>query len=210
MNEKREISKLRGELNLVSAEKSNNSLRIVCILALVCMTIITVVHYVVLSNQNEELSNRVVYIDPNGLAGTGTVKSMEDKDIMYVQIKANIKYSVPFLYSFNSANYDSQIERGLKLFGNSGKEINTTYINDNVREKVYSSNLEVSCVIDDKDIKISEDKSGLHANITLSQTFVNGGSESKRLLNVSCDILRTKVSETNPFGFLIENWVILS
>lgn len=206
----KEEKKLRDELQLVNAAASYQAVKRISLIAIIGVCAVAITQFVILNKKKEEAESRVIVLDSNGMTGTGSVQSMSDKDVLNIQVKAAIKYAIPYLYSFNSANYDEQIEKGLKLFGNCGKVIHTEYINGNVREKVFNSNLEVTCEIKDQNIQIVEDKGGLHAQVIFSQTFVNGGVKSARDLTVKMDILRTKISSTNPFGFLIENWIIVS
>jgi len=207
---KKEENSLRKELQIVNVSKSYSSAYKIAIISVICVTIASCIHYIYLNQKVNDLSNRIVVLDSNGLASSGEIKTLADKDVVDVQVKAAISYAVPFLYSFNSANYDDQIEKGLKLFGNCGKIIHTEYINTNVREKVFNSNLEVACFIDPKNIQLVNDATGIHAQTTINQTFTNGSVENSRKLVVKMDIIKTKISDTNPFGYLIENWVILN
>jgi len=201
---------IRKELNLVSAEKSYNSLKIVCIVSIVCVSLVFCVTYIFLNLENKELASRIVYIDGSGMIGSGQVKSMSDKDIQEVQIKAAIKYAVPYLYSFNSSNFDENIEKGLLLFGHSGKQILSEYINQKVRERVLSSNLEVECIISEKDIELKMGTDKTVAVVVFQQTFSSGKLRGKRQLTVQMDIFKTKIATQNPFGYQIDNWVVLS
>lgn len=201
---------LRKELNLVNAERSYNMVAKISLIAVICVSLVSATLFIYMFSDMKELSNRIVYIDNNGMVGSGNVKSMADKDIVEIQVKAAVKYAVPFLYSFNSANYDSQIDTGLKLFGNCGKRIHTDYINQNVREQVLGSNLEVDCSISDKDIVLIQNGSNVQVQLTFSQSIKNGNAYTKRTMSVKMDIVKTKVSEVNPFGYLIENWVLIS
>lgn len=202
MMNQREIEK---ELNLVNASKSSRLLARVTMIAIISTTLAHIVHYVYLNMENQDLSKRVVYIDSNGMTGSGEVKSMEDKEVVLIQVKAAIRYAVPYLYSFNSANYDQQIEKGLHLFGKCGREIHTGYINDRLREKIFNNNLEVLCDI--KEVKIMDDGKAI---VTFEQTVVNGQAKQARTLTAEMSLSQTKVSELNPFGYLIENWVIIN
>lgn len=201
-------SKIKKELNLVSVEKSYNSLKVVCIVAIIGCSLFFSIAYIYLNTENEDLSNRIVYMDSNGMIGNGKIMSMKDKDIFYIQMKAAVKYAVPFLYSFSSSNFDEQVERGLKLFGAPGKVIYSNYIKDNVKEKVISSNLVVGCIITDTKIELKGDVP--YVLVSFDQSFSSGGSARTRSFTARAGLSRVKISNSNPFGFIISDWVVLN
>ena len=198
---------IKKELELVSAHKSARLMTRVSLVSVVLMALITLIFYVYSQENIRELSNRVVFIDSNGITGTGEMKTMEDKEIAEIQMKAAIKYAVPYLYAFNSANYDKRIEKGLLLYGESGKQILSGYLEDHVREKVFNENLEVSCQILNVDLKTKE-KSG-KVIVVFNQTVFNGSVEQTRKLTAELKLTKTQISDVNPWGYLIDDWVIL-
>lgn len=201
-------SKIKKELKLVSVEKSYNSLKVVAIISILGCAMFFSIAYIYLNLENKELSNRILYMDSNGMIGTGEVKSMNDKDVLLIQLKASVKYAIPFLYSFNSSNFDEQIEKGLKLFGEPGKIIYSNYMRDNVKEKVISSGLIVDCII--KSAEIEENENGTFVNVSFDQSFTSGGSVKTRSITARASLSRVKISNTNPFGFIITEWIILN
>lgn len=201
-------NKLKKELNLVSVEKSYNSLKIVALVSIISCALFFSVAYVYLNLENKELSNRMLYMDSSGMLGSGEVKSMNDKDVLYIQMKAAVNYAVPFLYSFNSSNFDEQIERGLKLFGEPGKVIYSNYMKDNVKEKVITSGLLVDCII--KSTEIEEIENNPVVKIEFDQSFSSGRSSRSRSFTARATLTRVDISNSNPFGFLITDWIILN
>lgn len=199
---------IRKELNLVNVEKSYNALKLITVVSIIAVGTFFSIAYVYLNNQNLELANRIVYIDSNGMVGSGEVRSIEDKDVYIIQMKASLNYSVPFLYSFNSSNFDEQIEKGLKLFGEPGKIIYQNYLNDKVKEKVISSNLRVECQI--LNTEVEEINNELLAIITFRQSFSSKDNVgSARTITAQARMDKVNVSNSNPFGFIITDWVIL-
>lgn len=201
-------NKLKKELNLVSVEKSYNSLKIVALVSIISCSLFFSVAYIYLNLENKELSNRMLYMDSSGMLGSGVVKSMNDKDVLYIQMKAAVNYAVPFLYSFNSSNFDEQIERGLKLFGEPGKVIYSNYMKDNVKEKVITSGLLVDCII--KSTEIEEIENNPVVKIEFDQSFSSGRSSRSRSFTARATLTRVDISNSNPFGFLITDWIILN
>lgn len=200
------MSDFKSEIGLVKADRYAKSLVLITLIVCVSAVALVSVMYFSAESRIKEMEGVVVLVDGEGNVSSGklTEFSIHEKNKMVA--KNVLKIGVDYMFGFSPNNYDARIEQGRAFFGNSGNEILQGYLNDNVKNKVVQNKLRVDAVI--QEIEVGYNDSGLVGRVVFEQSFINGSAITIRTVYATCTFKEEKLSNSNSFGMVIEDWII--
>lgn len=201
-----ETKNLKREIGLVKAEGAYKTVVMLSVFMILASLIITGMMYLKTEKTIKDISSKVVVLDANGTVSSGTVKEVNETELLKLQSQNVLRLGVDYLFSFSAANYDDRIKLGRAYFGRSGDEILQGYVNDQVRDKVMQNDLRVDVVV--KTIQVDLSQNGLVGKVEFEQSFVNGSAVQKRTIKATCTFEKSQVSSKNAYGIVIDNWII--
>jgi hypothetical protein len=190
--------------SLMSYKTVGELTKVITITAIVVSAFAVVAAYVVLTREIKQQQKKVIVIDTKGQVYTSEIANA--KEMRVFEYKDQVRKFYNLWYAFDENSYKKNIEKGLLLVGECGKELLNKYKDEDVERKLFEKNLKLDVTI--KDIQIDMSTNPISGKIKGVQTIKrNKGSISR---NLDCHFIIYDVdrSEENSHGCKIENWVI--
>lgn len=152
-----------------------------------------------------QTSNKVFVLDDHGEINPAT------KTDRFSQLAAESDNHIRMFYgtffSYDPANIESQVTKGIELGGEDVKNLWKVYKQKNWYNKVKQANIIVEAVVDSTffDFKSKPYRAKVYGR----QIRRSGEDESIYSLNMTCDLISvSRVKQKNPHGLLIDNIIL--
>ncbi len=190
---------LKSLLSYKSAFALTKSIVIALIVVFgVCM----VVGFYIMQKEITKARENVIVIDKSGTIYDSELR--KEKGMRIYEYENHVRTFYILWYSFDENSYKDNVERGLKLVGECGKELQNTYIDQEIERKLSEKSLVFEVTI--KDIKIDMSTIPISGYIVGEQRIKRKKGELCRHLDCSFIIYDVDRSRENPHGCKIEKW----
>jgi|SRR6185312_558512 len=121
-------------------------------------------------------------------------------------VKGHVTNFYKLFFEIDQYNYKKNVNSALELIGESGKELNRVYANGNYYSRLVNNNLSIAVDIDSIRVYNREPpyKVAIFGKRYIRSSY---GTKATRL-NAVMDVYPVSNSEKNPFGMMIEHFVI--
>jgi hypothetical protein len=196
---------LQKEIGLVKAEKAYKMVVLIAFFTLLVSLVGWVLMYLKTQKDIVDISSKVVVINA-GSVTEGDLVEMNPTEMFALRSENVLRIGVEYMYSFTPSNYDERISMAKSYWGQSGKEIIQSYINENVKSKIIQNNLRVDVSI--KELSVELENGVFKGRVLFEQSFLNADNVQKRSIEIVCSFVETQVSSKNSHGIIIENAII--
>lgn len=169
----------------------------------VCVSAIIAV-YLISTKEIKQQQSKVIVIDTKGQVYSSEVANA--KEMRVFEYKDQVKKFYNLWYSFDENSYKTNIEKGLLLVGDCGKELLNIYKSEDVERKLFEKNLKAEVII--KDVNIDMSTNPVSGYIKGVQTIRRNKGSMSRNLDCSFIIYDVSRSDENSHGCKIDNWRI--
>jgi len=190
--------------SLMSYKTAGELSKTITITAIVVSAAALVAGYFVMTKEVNLQKNKVIVIDTKGQVYGSQMTNA--KDMRIFEYKDQIRKFYSLWYAFDENSYKSNIEKGLLLVGECGKELLNKYADQDVERKLFEKNLKLEVTI--KDIQIDMDTNPVSGKIWGIQTTRRNKGSASRNMNCSFIIYDVDRSDENSHGCKIDNWVV--
>lgn len=190
--------------NLMSYKTAFELSKTITITVIIVCGMALVAGYIVMTKEIKQQQKKVIVIDTKGqVYGSQSVNA---KEMRIFEYKDQVSKFYNLWYAFDENSYKSNIEKGLLLVGECGKELLAKYRDQEVQRKLFENNLKLEVTI--KDIQIDMTTNPISGKIWgIQTTRRNKGALSR---NMDCHFIIYDVdrSDENSHGCKIDNWVV--
>lgn len=122
------------------------------------------------------------------------------------QIDAHLRMFYNLFFAIDQNNFQQKTTDALYLIGESGKELRQRYNEANWYNQIIQNNISISVHIDS--IRINADVYPYKVSVSGLMLIKRESNLSTRRLDAVCQVEQTSNSYKNPFGLLIQNFII--
>jgi hypothetical protein len=193
---------------LINARKDIGLLKIVMpFVILVSMGVAVYSNY--LANQEiKEAYQRIWVLDETNQAYSATALVVTDPVIRNAKYQNTIEQFYYYWFNLDQFNYKNNIERGLNLLGNSGKEMLADYKSENLERTLQEKNYRFTIMIDS--IRIDDTQDPVVGYAFGRQKLIRERGQAMRFMWSKFTIEEVGISNLNPHGVLLDNFVIIN
>jgi hypothetical protein len=194
-------------MDLTSLEKIDNSIRRTSWLALAFCVIVTTastISFYYLSNKIDEIYTKALVIDTRG--NTYQTAVIPAKEMRIYEYENHVKTFVNLWYAFDESNYEKNIEAGLHLIGDMGKELLNEYNDVAILGSLIQKNIRYGVSI--KDITIDMETLPVSGTLQAIQTGYRARGSISRNMRVSFTLYDVARSRENVHGCKISEWKV--
>lgn len=194
-------------MNLSNFKKIDSIIRQTSLLALFFCVILAIsytISFIYLSNKIEELYTKALVIDTKGNVYEAT--SVRSSDMRLYEYENHVKTFVKYWYSFDEYTYEKNIESGLHLIGEKGKELLNEYNDLAILSTLVQKNIRYGVTIND--IKIDTNTLPVKGTLLATQTGYRAKGSVERNMTISFTLYDVARSRENVHGAKIGEWNI--
>lgn len=175
--------------------------------SLLFSAIVAVFAFMYVKDQNSKVW---VLNESSGQITVATTKTNTDKQRM-AEYKNHIRMFYSNMYAFTEKSFWGNVENGLHMIGNSGKDILAKYQRENTQQILKDANVIVTVdYINSDSIAIDMSKTPRECLVHATQNFeANSGKSSRRLYAKFLIYDLDTRTEQNPHACLIDKWEII-
>jgi len=194
-------------MDLQNFENINKMFRRNTVLMLIIVIVLAVAFvagYVSLAQEVSKMKDTVLVLEKDG---TANIASSVNADYMRVyEYENHIKTFIQLWYAFDENNYDSNIEQGLELLGDCGKNLYSQYKDMGMRN-ILTKN-DIHYIADIKDIQVDMNTVPVSGTAKVIQTGVRTNGKASRMLDISFTLSDISRSRENVHGCKITSWEV--
>lgn len=195
-------------MELTTLKNGNKAVKLTTLLAFTYCIVITaafIAGYYFISKEIGRISEKIILVDTKGQVLEGTV--IDSKDGRVYEYENHVRLFYTYWYSFSEASFKKNIESGLKLIGEKGKELYNEYKDQNVERLLTEKNLQ--CETQITNIKIDMNTIPVSGYIEGIQTIRRAKGIISRNLNIRFTLYDTDSrTRENIHACKIDSWEI--
>lgn len=194
-------------MNLMTFKSIDRTQKTTTILAISICLIVTVsfsVCFIYMANKVTKASQEALVLDTKGQAYN--VIPIAASDMRELEYEYHVKLFVTKWYSFDENSYASNIDAGLYLIGNKGKELLNEYKSLDMANSLIQKNIRYGVII--KDVQVNMNTIPVSGSITFTQTGYRAGGSSARDITAEFTLTDVSRSNENVNGVKIEDWIV--
>lgn len=180
--------------------------KVVVIGMMVILGLAIAVGYVTYQNKILELRESVVVIDRKGAVVSSMLSSQDETRIF--EYENHVKTFYKLWYDFDESSFWTNVEAGLELIGEKGKELLELYMDQNIERMLKERSITFKVTI--KDIQVDQTSNPVTGIIRGEQTIRRSTGSVTRLLECAFTIYDVDRSSKNPHGCKIGEWEIVN
>jgi|ERR1035437_1586378 hypothetical protein len=192
--------------SLMSYKTVGELSKTITITAIVVSAAAIVAAFIVMTREIKLQQKKVIVIDTKGQVYGSELANA--KEMRVFEYKDQVMKFYSLWYAFDENSYKTNIEKGLLLVGECGKELLNKYVDQDVEHRLFTDNLKLSVTI--KDIKIDMNTNPVSGKIWGIQTVLRNGGALSRNINCEFTIYDVDRSDVNSHGCKIDNWKLVN
>ena len=181
-------------------------MRLIAILSVISSLVFSIVVFVLCQleiNKNKH-SIYVMKKDGSVVSATSTLQSPEERGF---EFQDHVRQFYKLWYELDQNSYKRNIDKGLLLVGDCGKELYNEYKEQDLYTLLNSKNISTSVEI--TEVKVNMSQYPAIGYIKGIQTIKRLNGEAKRNMNCTFTIYDMKRSDDNSHGAKIEEWKVV-
>jgi hypothetical protein len=194
-------------MNLKSLEKIDTAIKRTSMLAIVfCIILATafVISFLYLSSKIDEIATKALVIDTRG--NTYETTAVPAIEMRVFEYENHVKTFCSLWYAFDENNYEKNIETGLHLIGDVGKEMLNEYNDAAILGSLITKNIRYGVTI--KDININMNTLPVSGTLHAMQTGYRARGSVSRDMSISFTLYDVTRSRENVHGCKIGEWKV--
>lgn len=193
---------------LINARKDIGFLRILMpLVMLICVGVAVYSNYMA----KEEIKiayNKIWVLDETNKAYSATALQVTDPIIRQAKYSNTVEQFFYYWFNLDQFNYNSNIERGLNLIGESGKELLADYRAENLERTLQEKNYRFTLIMDS--IRIDDTVDPPIGFAFARQKLIRDRGEAQRYMWAKFTLHHVGVSNINPHGVVLDNFEVLN
>lgn len=185
-------------------DKTIKSTTYTSIVICVIMAFAFVISFFYLSSKIDAAYTKALVLDTSGQVYN--VSAVPTSAMRIYEYENHVKTFVQKWYAFDEYTYDQNINAGLHLIGNRGKELLNEYKDINMLNSLIQKNIHYGVII--KDCKVNMNTLPVSGEIVFTQTGFRARGSVARDVTVQFTVYDVSRSSENSHGAKIEQWIV--